>query len=90
VEIVSSPLVSGIMPSDDRPVWLAWLMASGLPEDLFVALLNERGRYAAGLRNGDRRESDFLAALVRPLDGRSDVAIGCCDVSVIDARGRSI
>jgi hypothetical protein len=90
VEIVSSPLVSGIMPSDNRPVCLVRLIASGMVEDLFVAPLNVRGRYAAGLRNGDRRESDFLAALVRPLDGRSDVAIGICDVSVIAARGRSI
>jgi hypothetical protein len=90
VEIVSSPLVSGIMPADNRPVWLAWSRSSGRPEDLFVALLNERGRYAAGLRNGDRRESDFLAALVRPLNGRADAAIGCCDVSVIDAGGLSI
>jgi hypothetical protein len=90
VGIVFSPLVSGIMPSDDRPVWLAWKRFSGLPEDLFVALLNERGRYAAGLRIGDRREPDCLAALARPIDGRSDVAIGCFDVSVIAARGRSI
>ena len=73
---------------DARVRWIEQDQSLGMMENFLAALSQARGRYVALLHDDDRWSPGFLAALVPPLERRSDAVLGFVDHFVVDVDGR--
>jgi glycosyltransferase involved in cell wall biosynthesis len=73
---------------DPRVRWIEQDQSFGMLENLLGALSQARGTYVALLHDDDRWLPGFLAALVPPLEHRSDCVLSFVDHFVVDVDGR--
>jgi glycosyltransferase involved in cell wall biosynthesis len=73
---------------DARVRWIQQDQSLGMLENFLAALSQARGKYVALLHDDDRWLPGFLAALVPPLERRSDGVLGFVDHFVVDVDGR--
>jgi glycosyltransferase involved in cell wall biosynthesis len=73
---------------DARVRWIEQDESLGMLDNFLAALSQARGKYVALLHDDDRWLPGFLAALVPPLERRSDGVLGFVDHFVVDGDGR--
>jgi glycosyltransferase involved in cell wall biosynthesis len=73
---------------DTRVRWIEQDQSLGPLANFLAALSQARGKYVALLHDDDRWLPGFLAALVPPLERRSDGVLGFVDHFIVDVEGR--
>lgn len=74
--------------SDPRVKYVRNPVNLGMGRNIWTAMTAAAGKYVATLHDDDEWEPNFLAAMVRALEGDESLSVAFCDHAIIDEHGR--